>query len=274
VTPLRPVLAVLERELLKLARQRTRLVAALVRPLIWLLVIGSGMGAVVQLPGDDGTVSYQQFLAPGVIAMTLLFGAMLSALTMVYDKESGVMRMLVVAPFAHGWIVIAKAAAAAVSALAQALLLIVVLALLGYLPWSLANVAGLAGALLLGALACAALGMLVATFTRTLDNFAALMNFVIFPVFFLSGALYPTGRLPTWLQIVARVNPFSYAVDLLKHALLGAQAQRVGAEFSVGTDVAVLAGFSVVALAVACLRFSGEGAFGPVLRTLVTRRGG
>ncbi|MCU0870130.1 MAG: ABC transporter permease [Burkholderiales bacterium] len=271
--PVRPVLAVLERELLKLSRQRTRLVAALVRPLIWLLVIGSGMGAVVQFPGA-ADVPYRQFLAPGVVAMTLLFGAMLSALTMVYDKESGVMRMLVVAPFAHGWIVVAKAAAAAVSALAQALLLVLALALLGDLPWATTTLVGLGGALVLGALACAALGMLVATFTRTLDNFAALMNFVIFPVFFLSGALYPLDRLPDWLRLAGRANPFSYAVDLLKHALLGAGGSRPGAEFAVTTDVAVLVGFTVVALTVACLRFSGEGAFAPVLRTLTTRRGG
>ena len=98
-------------------RQRTRLVSAMVRPLIWLFVIGAGFGAVLQ---QAGGVSYQQFLVPGVLGMTMLFGAMLAALTMVYDKESGVMRMLIMAPFPHYWIVVAKMLAAALAAILQA----------------------------------------------------------------------------------------------------------------------------------------------------------
>ncbi|MFN7278448.1 MAG: ABC transporter permease, partial [Betaproteobacteria bacterium] len=127
----RAVLAVLQRELVKMLRQRTRLLAAMVRPLIWLLVIGGGFGAVLTADG----LPYQQFLAPGVVGMTMLFAAMLSALTMVYDKESGVMRMLVIAPFPHFWIVLAKAAAAVAAALVQALMLLVLLAALGFLDW-------------------------------------------------------------------------------------------------------------------------------------------
>jgi ABC-2 type transport system permease protein len=97
---LRPIYGVIEREVVKTFRQRTRLVSAMVRPLIWLFVIGGGFGAVL---GHASGADYQQFLAPGVLGMTMLFGAMLAALTMVYDKESGVMRMLIIAPFAHYW---------------------------------------------------------------------------------------------------------------------------------------------------------------------------
>jgi len=121
----RPVYAVLERELLRLVRQRTRLAAAMVRPLIWLFVIGGGFAALV---GAD----YKQFLVPGVLGMTMLFGAMLAALGTVYDKESGVMRMMLVAPLPRAWMVIAKLLAAAAAALVQAMLLLVLLALLGY----------------------------------------------------------------------------------------------------------------------------------------------
>ena len=124
----RPVYAVLEREVVRMIRQRTRLVSAMVRPLIWLFVIGAGFGAVLQ---QAGGVSYQQFLVPGVLGMTMLFGAMLAALTMVYDKESGVMRMLIMAPFPHYWIVVAKMLAAALAAVLQALLLLVLLAAAG-----------------------------------------------------------------------------------------------------------------------------------------------
>jgi ABC-2 type transport system permease protein len=242
----------------------------MVRPLIWLFVIGAGFGAVLQ---QAGGVSYQQFLVPGVLGMTMLFGAMLAALTMVYDKESGVMRMLIMAPFPHYWIVVAKMLAAALAALLQALLLLILLAALGYLDTQM-RFGLLVVALLATSAACAGIGMLVAAFTRTLDNFAAIMNFVIFPVFFLSGALYPIDNLPAALKIAAMLNPFTYAVDLLKHAVLGVLPSGLGADFAASTDLAVLAGFTTAALLVASWRFSRESAYEPMIRILTGKRDG
>jgi len=263
----RPVYAVLEREVVRMMRQRTRLLSAMVRPLIWLFVIGAGFGAVLDQPG----MNYQQFLVPGVLGMTMLFGAMLAALTMVYDKESGVMRMLIVAPFAHYWIVVAKMLAAALAAIIQALLLLVLLAMLGYVTTE-TRPGLLAAALLLTSLACGGIGMLVAAFTRTLDNFAAIMNFVIFPVFFLSGSLYPVSRLPVALKYVALVNPYTYGVDLLKHAASGTLPAGMGADFGVGTDLLALAGFSAAALVIASWRFSRESAYEPMIHILTGKR--
>src|SRR4051812_32301177 len=125
----RPILAVLEREVIKLLRQRWRLLSSMVRPMLWLLVIGAGFAAT---RGRSGSGNYQTFLVPGVLGMTLLFGAMLAALSTVYDKESGVMRMMLVAPLPRAWMVVAKLLAAAAAALLQALLLLLLLALLGY----------------------------------------------------------------------------------------------------------------------------------------------
>ncbi len=266
----RPVYAVLEREVVRMMRQRTRLVSAMVRPLIWLFVIGAGFGAVLQ---QSGGLSYQQFLVPGVLGMTMLFGAMLAALTMVYDKESGVMRMLIIAPFPHYWIVVAKMLSAALAALLQAALLLVLLALLGYLSLQM-HFGLLVAGLLATSAACAGIGMLVAAFTRTLDNFAAIMNFVIFPVFFLSGSLYPVGRLPLALKAVALANPYTYGVDLLKHAVTGVLESGMGADFAISTDVTVLAGFTMAALAVASWRFSRESAYEPMIRILTGKRDG
>src|SRR5262252_6248284 len=113
-----------------MVRQRTRLVAAMVRPLIWLVVIGEGLNSLI---GRTHGINYQDFLVPGVLGMTTLFGAMLAALTTVYDKESGVMRMMIVAPLPHAWIVLAKMVSAALAAIVQALMLIVLLLLLGHL---------------------------------------------------------------------------------------------------------------------------------------------
>ena len=262
---LRPIYAVLEREVLRMIRQRTRLVAALVRPLIWLLVIGGGFSATV---GQAHGVSYQDFLVPGVLGMTTLFGAMLAALTTVYDKESGVMRMMIVAPLPHGWIVLAKMVSAALAAIVQAALLIVLLLLLGFFGketnWLL-----LAAAIPATSFACAGIGMLTASFARTLDNFAATMNFVIFPVFFLSGALYPVQTLPAILKQAAMINPYTYGVDLLKHAILPATANP---DFGLPLDIAVLAGFSIVALLIASWRFSQEAAYEPMIRVLAGKR--
>jgi len=266
----RPVYAVLEREVVRMFRQRTRLVSAMVRPLIWLFVIGAGFGAVLQ---QAGGVSYQQFLVPGVLGMTILFGAMLAALTMVYDKESGVMRMLIVAPFPHYWIVVAKMLSAALAAILQASLLLILLAVLGYLD-AQTRFGLLALGLVATSAACAGIGMLVAAFTRTLDNFAAIMNFVIFPVFFLSGSLYPVSHLPTALKAVALVNPYTFGVDLLKHAVLGVLPSGMGADFAISTDIAVLAGFTAVALVVASWRFSRESAYEPMIRILTGKRDG
>jgi ABC-2 type transport system permease protein len=259
---LRPFRSVVERELLKLLRQRGRLAAQLVRPLIWLFVIGAGFGAVMS---RHGVADYQRFLVPGVVGMTLLFGAMLGALSTVYDKESGVMRLLVIAPIAHAWVVVAKTASAAVTAMAQGFMLVLVLALLGYVTHdvSLALLAaGMAGT----AIVCAALGMIVATNSGTLENYAVMMNLVIFPVYFLSGSLYPVDMLPGYLRVAALANPFTYAVDILKHATLASSEAGFGRpEFALALDWAVVGAFTLVALTVACLRFSRDAACEPLV---------
>lgn len=265
----RPVYAVLEREVVRMFRQRTRLISAMVRPLIWLFVIGAGFGTVLARASG---LDYQQFLAPGVLGMTALFGAMLAALTMVYDKESGVMRMLIVAPFQHYWIIIAKTLSAALAGIVQAVLLTVILAVLGFVS-AKTSFALLAAGILMASLSCAGIGILVAAFTRTLDNFAAIMNFVIFPVFFLSGALYPIDNLPAALKIAAMVNPFTYAVDLLKHAMLAPLMSGPTSELSVATDLAATAGFTVLAVVVASWRFSREQAYEPLIHILTGKRG-
>ncbi len=249
-----PIWAVVQRDMLRMLRHRGRLLSAFVRPMIWFFVIGSGLGGLVEpeLPG-----AYQRFLLPGVIGMTILFSAMLIALSVVYDKEFGVMRLLVTVPLPQPWVLFAKVLSATLVATTQALAIFAVLALLGYaspsVSWPL-----LVLAVVTTSLACASLGIIVAAWTSTLDNFAVVMNFVIFPVFFLSGALYPVQGLPTALRLVARVNPFSYGVDLLKQALLRAEASVLGPEFSLFGDLAVLLGFTMAALLLASLRFSHE----------------
>jgi ABC-2 type transport system permease protein len=173
--------------------------------------------------------------------------------------------MMLVAPLPRAWLVIAKLVAAAAAALAQALLLLIVLALLGYIGggtrWGL-----LAAALAATSFVCAGIGMLTASFSRTLENFAGIMNFVIFPVFFLSGSLYPVRELPGMLYWAAALNPYSYGVDLLKHALLPGKS-----DFSLTLDLAVLAGAVVLSASVASWRFSREATYEPMIHAIAGR---
>ena len=176
----RAIYAVVERDIVKLFRQKGRVLSALVRPLIWLFVIGAGFESL--LVGNDQ--NYVQFLVPGVVGMAILFGALLGALSTVYEKESGVMRLLVIAPIKRRWVVFAKMAAATVSSFFQVVLLSIILFMIGKLSlginWPLFFLA-----VILLSITCSGIGMLVAVFSETLDNFAAIMNFVIFPIFFL-----------------------------------------------------------------------------------------
>jgi len=257
---IRAVWAIILRELLRMLRQKGRLISAMVRPLIWLLVIGTGFQSLL---GDADGQDYHQFLVPGLLAMVLLFGAMLASLSLVYDKESGVMRMLVMTPFPHYWIVLARTLSAAIVGLIQALLLLLILLPMGYIT-QLPDIGLMCTALLLAALTCASLGMVIAVFSGTLDNFAVIMNFVIFPVYFLSGALYPLQRLPPEFMFLAQVNPFTYAVDLLKHAMLHGQQGLLAADLTVSLDVMVMLIFNLLALSIAALRFSRT----PVIESL------
>lgn len=254
----RPVKAVVGREMSKLFRQRARLLSAMVRPMIWLLVIGSGVGSMLQSQQQEG---YLTFLVPGILAMTLLFAALLSALTLVYDKEFGVMRMMMIAPIAHYWIVLSKLIAATLTAMVQAILLLILLVLLGLISAKIAF--SLLPAAILTAICCAAIGGLIAVWSKSIDNFAVIMNFFIFPLFFLSGALYPVSQLPEFLRYIVIVNPFSYGVDLLKHAV-----PNVNTDFSIFTDIAVLLGFSIVAILLACWQFSRESVHAPLFHRL------
>jgi ABC-2 type transport system permease protein len=250
----RPLWAIVERELKWTVRQRSRLLSAMVRPLLWLLTVGVGFEAMLRETGAD---NYRAFLVPGLLAMVLLFGAMLASLSMVYDRESGVLRMLIVAPFAHSWIVVARWVSATLVGLVQAAMLLAVLSAMGYLGAGV-SLPLLAVGLIATSMACAAIGILIAVSTRALDNFAVVMNFVIFPVFFLSGALYPVRHLPGWLKFVASANPFSYGVDLLKHATIRASVPPFGADFAVSSDILVLIAFTAAAVGAAAIRFSQD----------------
>jgi ABC-2 type transport system permease protein len=148
----------------------------------------------------------------------------------------------------------------------QAILLLLILIVLGLVSIKIAALLLIPS--LMTAICCASIGGLIAVWSKTLDNFAVIMNFFIFPVFFLSGALYPVEQLPEYLKLVVLINPFSYGVDLMKHVVPGASH-----DFSMFTDIAVLAGFSVVAIFIACWRFSRESVHEPLFHRVTGKKG-
>lgn len=233
---------VTERELTKFLRQRERLLSALVRPSLWLIVFASGMHdllGVSVIPPYRTYTPYQEYILPGLLGMVVLFQAMQSALSLVYDRESGVMRVMLVTPLPRPCLLFAKILAATVLSLVQCAAFLVVAALFGiHLPW--ATLGLIIPALILSGLMLGAIGLVVSVYTRQIENFAGMMNFVIFPMFFLSSALYPLWKLREagaqsiyWLAIV---NPFSHAVELIRFAAYG-QFNEVSCSVVVGVGL-------------------------------------
>jgi ABC-2 type transport system permease protein len=240
--------AIVVRELAKFLRQRVRLVSALVRPGLWLLVFAAGFTnifGVSIIPPYQTYITYQEYMLPGLIGIVMLFQGMQSSLSLVYDREMGMMRLLLAAPLPRWWLLLSKLLAGTALSVAQAYAFLLIARLFGiWFPpsgWLLALPAMVAGAMMLGAI-----GLALSVHIRQLENFAGAMNFVIFPMFFLSTALYPLWRLREsgaelvyWL---ARLNPFTHAVELVRFAAYG--------QF-LGTSLAVVLGTGTLALMLA-----------------------
>ena len=211
------------REALRFIHQRERFVSALVRPLVWLFIFAAGFRQVLGvsiIPPYETYVLYEVYIAPGLIAMIQLFNGMQSSLTMVYDRETGGMRTLLVSPFPRWWLLTSKLLAGTLVSILQvyAFLLIawfwdIEAPPLGYLT--------LLPVLLLCGFMLGALGMLISSVIKQLENFAGIMNFVIFPMFFASSALYPLWRVQEsspFLYYICLCNPFTHATELIRFA--------------------------------------------------------
>jgi ABC-2 type transport system permease protein len=254
---MRAVYGIVIRELARFLRQRGRVVASVARPFVWLIFAGAGFATVF---AGAGTIDYRRYMAPGLLGMVVMFGALLASLSTVTDREAGVLRMVLVAPIRRSTIALGKALGATLLGTVQAVVVgVILLPLVGLWPTPAGLLLALV-ALALSSLAMGALGLVLAASIRSIENFAGVMNFVVFPMLFLSGALYPVRRLGPALQALAHVNPLAYGVDLLKHALLSGWAEAgYGGEMAVTLDVAALAVFAVIGLGVAAPLLAREG---------------
>jgi ABC-2 type transport system permease protein len=212
------------REFLRYWHQRGRFISALVRPLVWLFIFAAGFRSVLGvsiIPPYETYVLYEVYIAPGLMAMIALFSGMQSSLSMVYDREMGNMRLLLVSPFPRWFLLTAKLAAGTAVSLAQVYAFLAVAYFWEIEPPSLWGYLTVLPALVLAGLMFGALGLLLSSLIKQLENFAGIMNFVIFPLFFASSALYPLWRVKEsspWLAFVCELNPFTHAVELIRFA--------------------------------------------------------
>ncbi|WP_424975044.1 ABC transporter permease [Dinoroseobacter sp. S124A] len=218
--------AIISREAFRFIQQRERFIAALVRPLVWLLVFAAGFRAALGLsiiPPYQTYITYEVYIVPGLCGMILLFNGMQSSLSLVYDREMGSMRLLLTSPLPRWWLLFCKLTGGTLISIAQAYAFLAIAAAFGiYMPWHgylLAFPALLIAGLMLGAL-----GLALSSFIKQLENFAGVMNFVIFPMFFLSSALYPLWKMAESSELlhdICAVNPFTHGVELIRFALYG-----------------------------------------------------
>ena len=230
--------AILKREVLRFIQQRSRLLSALVRPLLWLIVFAAGFRSALGvsiMPPYESYILYQEYIVPGLCAMIILFNSMQTSLSMVYDREMGSMKILLMSPIPKSFLLLCKLIAAACLSLLQVVIFLLLANIVDVeIPgWGFIYAIP---SVFLSAFFLGALGLILSNFIKQLENFAGVMNFVIFPMFFLSSALYPLWKIQEsslWLYWICQYNPFTYCVEMIRFALYG--------QFNMQASIVVLA---------------------------------
>jgi ABC-2 type transport system permease protein len=218
---LRGMKVVWQRELIRFRRNRLRILTSLAQPVLFLFVLGTGLSTLVRGRADLGGFDFRTFMFPGIVAMTVLFTAVFSAVSIVWDREFGFLREILVAPVNRGAIILGKAFGGATVATAQGLIM---LALAGFVhvPYSPLLMLTLVGEMALTAFMITAIGLMLASRMAEVQAFQVVIQFFVMPMFFLSGAMFPLSALPRWLAVLTKLDPLSYAVDPMRRAIFAA----------------------------------------------------
>lgn len=247
------------RDLTRFFRNRSRIFTSLAQPFLYLAIFGTGFSRL--LAGRDllGGVDFTAFIYPGVIGLTILFTALFTAISVVYDREFGFLKEVLVAPVSRLAVALGKIAGGATIALLQGVLTLLLAPLLG-LRFTWGQLTAMLGLMALLALASTALGVLAASRLRSFEGYNVIINFLMMPMFLLSGALFPLSGLPTWMNILVGLNPMAYATDALRQiALAGSASAAFLADSSLhplAVDALALAGFFLLFLVPGVLAFS------------------
>ncbi len=247
------------RELLRFVSERSRIVSSLAFPLLFLVIFGAGFGNSIGAlaPGVD----FIQFMYPGIVAMTVLTSSLFAGVSVVWDREFGFMREILVAPIGRTGIVLGKAIGATVTALLQVLIMLILAPILG-VPLSVATVLQLIPIVIILSLGLSGLGILIATFMTSQQGFQLLIQLLIFPLIFLAGVFFPVNNLPLWLEVISKANPLTYGVDAIRQIFLGANATIgvtvLGHTMTMLEEIAIVGGLGAVLLTGAVIAFNRQ----------------
>lgn len=247
----RPVYVICLREFIKFFREKSRLLGTLARPVLWLFVVGNGMSSLIK---PQAGFSYLQFIFPGMIGMTILFSSIFSSISIVWDREFGFMKEMLVAPISRLSIVIGKALSGTLISVAQAIIILILTPFLG-IHLTIMQFIEITAVATLVSFCITSMGILIAARLTSFDGFNIIMNFLVMPMFFLSGAMYPVSSMPPALRHLTHINPLTYGIDAFKHVLLKNGTPPLGPEFPLAVDLLIVAAVSVVMLTLAALSF-------------------
>ena len=233
------------REMIHYIRAKSRIITSLAMPILWLALLGTALGSMMENSPDlPPGMNYIQYIAPGIIGMAILFTSLFSGVSIIFDREFGFLKEILVAPVSRVSIVLGKALGGTTTAMIQGMIMFVFAILLGV---TFNSELGIVGGFLvvilfmfLIGLSFVSIGIAIASKIESMEGFQAIMSFLIMPMFFLSGALYPIDVLPTWLRMLTYVDPLTYGVDGLRYAIQGAEV----AQFPIWLDLGDLVFFS------------------------------
>jgi len=227
-----PIYTMWLREMKRFLRVKARVVGSLLMPIFFLAFLGLPMSFASQIPVPEG-IGYLDFLAPGIVGMTLLFAGTMSGASVIWDKEFGFLKEVLVAPVNRFSVILGRSLGGMTTAIIQALIIVGIAVAMGV---QLSSVGGFFLAILVMILTCATFtgfGLIIATKLGNLEGFMAIMNLIVFPIFLLSGALFPIQSMPSWLKYIMYINPLTYGVDGLRGTLIGVGAFPLWLDFTV-----------------------------------------
>ena len=252
MTELRGFYTLWLREIKRYLRDRTRIVSSFVQPLLWLVVfgvgIGSSWGGAVPIPG----LTYQQLIFPGIVGQTLLFTAMFMGISVIWDKEFGFMKEILVAPVSRMTIFLGKMVGDSTDALIQGIIVLFLGLALG-IQIDIVTFLACLPVMLLITFGLVSIGLTIASFMGSLESFGAIQSFINLPLFFLSGALFQVQSLPEWMQTISKANPLTYGVDALRTIILGGTWQPLHPLY---VNLAVVGVFDVVMIIIGTWAFT------------------
>lgn len=237
-----------ERDITRYLRERTQLYGSIARTVVWLFILGAGLRGSVTVPGD---FSYLEFVFPGMLAMAIIFSSLQSAISIIFDRQFGFLREILVAPIPRTSVVIGKALAGALISTLQGSIIFLFIPFIG-LHTNVLDVIACIFVMIGIGLGLTSVGLCISARMTSFEGFGTINNFVILPLYFTSGAQFPLDRAPHWLRILAHFNPLTYGVDLLRGILLGVWT------YNPWLDVAVIAGIAIFFMALATRIFERQ----------------